>query len=144
MHGAQSACEWQLAVTRHAEGEADGRCLDGQAADVDRGKNYKQVEVGQPTREVRRDDGHKRKGILAGARICDELAHVSRDGDHRREQEDGADDGGPDDRGDDRSRCLPPRVLGFLGQSACCVEPVDHEQGHEHRRQERARLVAEA
>ena len=55
-------------------------------------------------------------------------------GHQRAPEEDRADDERADDRGEDGLGRLSPGVLRLLGEGRGGVEPVDHEQAHEHRR----------
>ena len=144
MNPADQACEGKLAVARHAEREPDGRRLDGETADVDRGEDDEEVKVGRPAREVALDDRHERERVFAGRRVGDELLHVARDGDDDREQEDRADDRCADHGPDDGEWRRLAWVLRLFGERARRVEAVDHEQGHEHRGKEDARGIAGA
>src|SRR5207237_7234468 len=97
VHAAEHSRHWQLAVTRHAERQPDGRGLDREAADVDGGEHDEEIDVRGPAREVRLDDGDERERNLARVDVADELAHVAGDGDDDGEQDDRTDERGPDD-----------------------------------------------
>src|SRR5467141_2932229 len=114
VHFVEVLPERELAVARHAIRKADGRGLDGEAANVDRREDNEEVQVRGPTREVGFDDGYQWEWNLAGADVGHELAHVARHRDDGREQEDRADDGGTDDGCEDGSWRFSAWVLGLL------------------------------
>ena len=76
--------------------------------------------------------------IWAGPqRLFDRRSQVG-DGHQGSQQEDAADDEGTAHRGEHGLGRLAPRVVRLLGECRGGVEAVDHEQAHEHRREERA------
>src|SRR5258707_3082009 len=137
MNRAPDLTKGQASIAAHREHQADRRRLDSQGTDADRDKNDAQIDI-TPEGAQRVLNNRWQRGQIACTLSNPLDLWIIRNREQHAAQEEQTGEERETDRPEHPARGVLLRISGLLAERAGCIEAVNREERHKHRRQESA------